>query len=420
MEEFAYIDSVKLTAKVHLKPTPEQAELLFQTMREANTACDRISAWAWENRAADRKTFGQYKLHHGTYHDIKASTRLSAQVVVRCISKVTDAYKLDRNRVAGRRERQFRPLGAITYDSRILSYKRFPAGIDKAIASVWTVEGRQKIPYLTGEHHARLLEYAQGEADLAYVKGKFYLLQTCDIPHEAEADRVAGRFDDVIGVDLGITNIAATDDGKIFAGEDRVHGGLNHLRQHRQKVRTGPPGGSLQSKGTRRAKQVLKRLSGRERTTVKIARRPGQNHTIARQIVAKAKAEKKAIAIEDLKGIRNSTNKKLRRSQRGMHNRWSFYQLQQFIGYKAQREGIPVYVVPSPYTSKTCTGPPGGCCKKIGKRNGEKFSCETCGTSYADTNAARNIASWGRSVIRPESSTLFCEYISFVGHVRQG
>ena len=379
MEQISYIVCVKLTAKVHLKPTSEQAELLLQTMREANAACNRISAWAWENR-----TWGQYKIHHGTYHGIKASMHLSAQVVVRCISKVTDAYKLDK-----RRQRSFRPLGAITYDPRILSYK-----FDKRIASVWTVEGRQKIPYVTGEHHAKLLQYAQGEADLAYVKGKFYLLQTCDIPHEAEQE-----LDDVMGVDLGITNIAATDDGKTFAGED-----LNQLRHRRQKVRS-----SLQSKGTKHSKRVLKRLSGKERTTVKI-----QNHTIAKQIVTKAKAERKAIAIEDLKGIRSSTNKRLRRSQRGLHNRWFFYQLQQFVSYKAQREGIPVYVVPSPYTSQTCS-----CCNKIGKRNGEQFCCDTCGGSHADTNAARNIASWGRSVIRPESSTLFCNMVSFVEHVRQ-
>lgn len=380
IEEISYIIYVKLTAKVHLRPTPEQADLLLQTMREANEACDRISAWAWEN-----KTWGQYKIHHGTYHDIKASTRLSAQVVVRCISKVTDAYKLDR-----RRQRSFRALGAITYDPRILSYK-----FDKRIASVWTVEGRQKIPYVTGEHHARLLEYAQGEADLAYVKGKFYLLQTCDIPHEAEQE-----FDDVVGVDLGITNIAATDDGKTFVGEE-----LNQLRQHRQAVRS-----SLQSKGTKHSKRVLKRLSGRERTTVKI-----QNHTIAKQIVAKAKREGKAIAIEDLKGIRSSTNKRLRRAQRGLHNRWSFYQLQQFVSYKAQREGIPVYVVPSPYTSQTCS-----CCNKIGKRNGEQFFCETCGVFHADTNAAKNIRALGLNVIQPESSTLFCDMVSFVEHVRQG
>ena len=378
-EEISYISDVKLTAKVHLQPTAEQAEVLLQTMREANSACDRISAWAWEN-----KVFGQYKIHHGTYHDIKASTNLSAQVVVRCISKVTDAYraadrKLDRNRVAGRSQRQFRPLGAITYDSRILSYK-----FDRRVASVWTVEGRQKIPYLTGEHHAELLKYAQGEADLAYVKGKFYLLQTCDIPHEAEA-----KFDDVVGVDLGITNIAATDDGKTFAGEE-----LNRLRSHRQKVRS-----SLQSKGNKRAKQVLKRLSGRERTTVKI-----QNHTIAKAIVAKAKRDNKAIAVEDLKGIRQSTNKKLRRTQRGLHNRWSFHALQGYITYKAKREGIPIYIIPSPYTSKTCS-----CCKRIGKRSGEKFFCETCGIQHADENAAKNIRALGLlNVTQPESSTLYC------------
>ena len=373
-----YISVVKLTAQLHLQPSKEQAQWLLQTMQEANAACETISQWAWDN-----KVFARFKMHHGVYHDTKASTRLSAQVVVQCISKVTDAYKLDR-----KNQRHFRPFGAITYDSRILSYK-----FDKRIASVWTIQGRQKMPYLTGEHHAHLLKYAQGEADLAYVKGKFYLLQTCDIPHEAEQE-----FDDVVGVDLGITNIAATDDGDTFAGKT-----LNELRAHRQKVRS-----SLQSKGTKRAKKVLKRLSGRERTTSKIT-----NHTIAKQIVAKAKQQDKAIAVEDLKGIRQGTNKRLRRSQRGLHNRWSFYQLQGYISYKAQREGIPIYFVPSPYTSQTCS-----CCKKTGKRNGEQFTCETCGIQHADTNAAKNIRALGLLVTQPESSTLYCSIQGM--HVRQG
>ena len=369
---------MKLTAKVHLQPSKEQRQWLLQTMQEANAACETISQWAWDN-----KVFARFKMHHGVYHDIKASTRLSAQAVVQCISKVTDAYKLDR-----KTQRHFRPFGAITYDSRILSYK-----YDKRIASVWTVQGRQKIPYLTGEHHAGLLQYAQGEADLAYVHGKFYLMQTCEVPSEQEQE-----FDDCIGVDLGITNIAATDDGETFAGAI-----LNALRGQRQRVRS-----SLQSKGTKRAKQVLKRLSGRERTTSKIA-----NHTIAKKIVAKSKREGKAIAVEDLKGICEDTNKKLRRSQRGLHNRWSFHALQGYISYKAQREGIPVYFVPSPYTSQTCS-----CCKKIGKRKGEQFFCETCGIQHADSNAAKNIRTLGLLVTQPESSTLVCSYGGV--HVRQG
>ncbi len=231
---------MKLTTKLLLKPTPEQKQVLLDTMKQANAACDSISQWCWEN-----KTFGQYKIHHGNYHTIKGSFYLSAQMVIRCIAKVCDSYKLDK-----KRQRSFRKYGSVAYDSRILSYKG-------ALASIWTIEGRQKIPFVTAEHHAELLKYAQGEADLAYVRGKLYLLQTCDVPHEAEQE-----FDDCIGVDLGITNIASTagaapDDTDTFAGKER-----NQLRQHRQKVR---------------------------------------------------------------------------KAQRGLHNRWSFHQLQSFIQYKAKR-----------------------------------------------------------------------------------
>ena len=355
-------------------------------MQEANAACDRISIWAWEN-----KTFGQYKIHYGTYHDIKASTRLSAQAVVRCVSKVADAYKLDRKKL-----RSFRKYGSIGYDARILSWKRFPAGADKRIASVWTIEGRQKIPYVTGERHAKLLQYQQGESDLCYIKGKFYLHTTCEVPDTEEQ-----LSEDVLGVDLGITNIATDSDGEAYEGQ-----ALNELRKTREKTRA-----SLQSRGTRSAKKALKRISGRERTTTKII-----NHTIAKALVAKAKQERKAICLEELKGIRASTNKRLRKSQRGLHNRWSFHQLRQYIAYKAEREGVQVIYVPSAYTSKTCN-----CCKHVGKRNIESFKCTNCGHSdHADINAAKNIRSWGRSVNRPEKSVLNCiwpcvEHISISG-----
>ena len=368
MTNIVYIRVVKLTAKVRLKPTDEQAELLLQTMQEANAACDRISVWAWDN-----KTFGQYKIHHGTYHDIKASTRLSAQAVVRCVSKVADSYKIDRKRM-----RQFRKYGSIGYDARILSWKT-----DKRIASVWTIEGRQKIPYVTGEHHAKLLQYQQGESDLCYIKGKFYLHTTCEVPDTEEQ-----LSEDILGVDLGIINIATDSDGKVYESA-----ALNELRKTREKTRA-----SLQSRGTRSARKALKRISGRERTTTKIA-----NHTIAKALVAKAKQESKAICLEELKGIRARTNKRLRKSQRGLHNRWSFRQLRQYIAYKAEREGVEVIYVPPAYTSKTCS-----CCKHIGKRNGEVFKCTNCGVFHADENAAKNIRSWGRSVNRPEKSVLNC------------
>lgn len=376
---------MKLTAKVRLYPSTEQEELLKATLTEANAACNQIAAWAWE-----KKTFGQYKIHHGTYHTLKANSNLSAQVIVRCIAKVCDSYKLDNKRF-----RQFKPLGSIAYDSRILTWK-----FDKQIVSIWTLEGRQKIAYKTGEHYQKLLQYQQGESDLSYIKGKWYLHATCDVADDKEQ-----LSNDILGIDLGITNIATDDSGKSYEGKS-----LNQLRSKRQKVRS-----SLQSKGTRGAKKVLKRISGREKTTSKIV-----NHTIASAIVAKAKEEQKAIALEELKGIRPKTNKRLRKWQRGLHNRWSFYQLRQFIEYKAKREGVQVITIPAAYTSKTCSS-----CLHIGNRSGESFKCTNrshggCGNSeHADVNAAKNIRSWGQVIACPEESALFCEYVSFVGHVRQ-
>ena len=49
-----------------------------------------VSQKAWE-----AKTFKQYDLHHLCYKDGAGNFRLSAQVAVRVIAKVADAYKLD-------------------------------------------------------------------------------------------------------------------------------------------------------------------------------------------------------------------------------------------------------------------------------------------------------------------------------------
>src|SRR2546423_61377 len=106
------MSTMKLVASVKLLVTPEQSNALLQTLETANAACNVISEWAWENQ-----TFGQYALHHGRYADVRAEFELTAQVVVRAIAKVADAYKLDKQT-----QRTFSPHGAIAYDDRILHW----------------------------------------------------------------------------------------------------------------------------------------------------------------------------------------------------------------------------------------------------------------------------------------------------------
>jgi len=364
---------MKLTLKIKLLPTDEQANLLLETMKEANTVCNAISEVAW-----GKKIFNNFKLHHETYHAFKASFKLSSQVLVRCVAKVADAYKLDK-----KTKRQFRPLGSIGYDSRIMTYK------PNNVVSLWCIGGRQKINFVC--HNPDYIPYIKGEADLVYKKGKFYLFQTVDIPEEDIED-----VEEFIGVDMGLLEIAALSNGKNFSSKK-----LNDYREKRQKVRS-----SLQSKGTKGSKKVLKRLSGKERTTSTII-----NHTISKQIVQLAKSEGKGIAIEDLKGIRFSSNNKGKKFRTRI-GKWNFNQLRSFLTYKSLLNGVKLVDVPPAYTSKTCHN-----CFHIGNRQGKKFTCTNCNSVFdADENAAKNIALLGTSVNSPEKpSMLYCQVHSFLG-----
>jgi putative transposase len=355
---------MKLTLKVKLLPTQEQAGLLLQTMKKANAVCNAISDIAWEN-----KVFNQFKIHNLCYHGFKSTFNLSAQMLVRCISKVADAYKLDK-----KRKRSFRPIGAITYDSRILSYKDFTV-------SIWAIGGRLKIPFVC--HNPKYIPYIKGEADLVYNKGKFYLFQTVDI-----SDGEIKDVEEFIGVDFGLTDIVVTSDGIKHTADT-----LNQYREQRQKVRS-----SIQSKGTKGAKKLLKRLKGRERTHATII-----NHTIAKSIVLSAKRQGKGVAIEDLTNIR-FTSKRRNKKFRTKLGRWSFAQLRSFIAYKSALNGVELVVVEPAYTSQTCS-----CCHHIGTRKNKSFKCQNCGADMdADINAAINIASLGASINKPEKPGMYC------------
>lgn len=355
---------MKLTLKIKLLPNEEQADLLLETIKETNAVCNAISEVAWSKRI-----FNNFKLHHEVYHPYKATFKLSSQCLIRAVAKVADAYKLDK-----KTKRTFRHLGSIAYDSRIMTYK------PDNIVSLWCIGGRQKIKFVC--HNPDYLPYIKGEADLVYKKEKFYLFQTVDVPEQDVDD-----IEEFIGVDFGLVSIATLSNGKEFNSKK-----LQDYREKRQKVRS-----SVQSKRTRGSKKLLKRLSGRERTTASIT-----NHTIAKQIVQIAKEENRGIAIEDLKGIRFSSLKKGKKFRTRV-GKWSFNQLRQYISYKAILNGVQVVLVNPRYTSKTCSN-----CHHIGNRKGKVFECNNCGNNMdSDVNASLNIATLGCSVNNSEKSDMY-------------
>lgn len=364
---------MKLTLKMKLLPTAEQADLLLQTMREANAVCNAISDVAWQE-----KIFNNFKLQREVYHSYKSVFQLSSQMLIRQIAKVADAYKLDK-----KTKRTFRPLGSIAYDARIMTYK------PDNIVSLWCIGGRQKINFVC--HNPAYLPYIKGEADLVYKKGKFYLFQTVDIPEEDIDD-----VEEFIGVDFGLTDIISTSDNTKHSAD-----WINQYREKRQKVRS-----SIQRKETKGAKRLLKRLSGKERTTATIL-----NHTISKFLVQSAKEQGKGIAIEDLTNIR-FTSKRRNKKFRTKLGRWSFGQLRSFLTYKAALNGVKLVAVEPRYTSQTCHS-----CKHIGERNNKVFKCTNhkCKVDVidADENASKNISLLGISVNNPERCDMYSCYVHY-------
>ena len=150
----------------------------------------------------------------------------------------------------------------------------------------------------------------------------------------------------------------------------------------------------LQAKGTRSAKRLLKKRSGKESRFAKDV-----NHRISKRIVSVAKRTDRAIAIEELGGIRNRV--RLRRHQRENLHSWSFAQLGQFLRYKAIVAGVVLVGVDPRNTSRTC--PACGHCEKANRLSQSRFLCVSCGfADLADYVAAVNIRARGRvAVMQP-------------------
>jgi len=345
---------MKLTARIKLLPSPEQGDALKQALERANAACNAISEQAWASQI-----FKQFPLHKLAYYDVRERFGLSAQMAVRAISRVADAYKAGRDG-----QRGFSQHAAFPYDDRILSYN-----LDRQTISIWTLDGRMTIPYVAGRRDLELLQSRRGESDLCYVRGKWYLLATCDVETPEPID-----VEGYLGVDLGVANIAVDSDGAFHSG-----GHVRGLRRRHNRIRA-----RLQSKGTKSTRRRLKALSGRERRFA-----TDVNHCISKQLVNKAERTGRGLALESLSGIRGRI--RARKSQRRELHSWSFYQLRQFVAYKAELSGVPLVLVDPRNTSRTC--PACGTIDKANRRNQDSFLCVACGfAGRADHVAAVNIS----------------------------
>ena len=375
-----------LTVSCKLEVVPHQVEKLDAVLFAFASCCKYV------NEKTPEKLNNQIAVQSLIYKEAREYSGLSAQMTIHAIRRVCANRKTAKQQ--NRPVKGFTPTSA-TYDSRTFTFKEKDWTV-----SLTMLKGREKFPLHIGNYQRHLLTGRNFKsAVLAKRKdGSYYLqIQLESEPPEPE------KTEKVLGVDLGRTDICVTSDGEKFSGKP-----ITQVRDKYARVRT-----SLQkkaSKGTRstrrRARQILQRLSGRERRF-----QAQVNHTISCRLTQYAKHSKQTIALEDLTGIRERTNQQPRsKTERRRSNSWAFFQLRQFLSYKAVKFGVNLVFVDPRYTSQTCNK-----CLHIhpvrgeSYRHGKRFRCGHCGWSGdSDENGAKNISALGLLLDQPRGSGLAC------------
>jgi len=356
---------MKRTIALKLDLSQDQSDALLETQIVFSSACNQVVPFVVENRCWNRVA-----LHHLCYYKVRENIpSLGSQMVCNAIKKACSSYKvLKIKKSQDVPTIHFKDTGSVHYDKKTYSIK-------ENILSLFTVSGRIKCKFITGDFQREYLEVgAVKEAELIRKGKRWFFNLVLDLP-----DVEFKKEGKIFSIDVGENNLATTSNGTIHGG-----GKLRHERDVFLARRA-----KLQSNGSRSAKRCLKKISGRERRHVKET-----NHIVSKKIVQEAfDSGAKIIVLEDLTNIRKRIkgNKRIRCR---LH-RWSWYEFQQFVEYKAEAKGISVKYVNPAYTSQICSK-----CDSLGSRHKHLFKCFNCGSyQHSDCNAAINLLKLGESAV---------------------
>lgn len=363
---------VRRTVKIQLDLEQDQRQKLEDTVQQFKQACNTTVNAGWNQDGL--KTYQKYKLQDRVYDQIREQTDLPANLTVRAISRASEAIKTGVEKLK-RGEKTSKPRfksDSIAYDKRTLT-----VWLDENRCSISTVEGRIHAEFNVPKNNSYYENYLDSDEweirqstveKHEYEDGEPYYLHLGlkkDVKIEDE-EMFAPR---VMGVDLGIDNLAVTSTGVFYSG-----GRLKHERRRYEELR-----GKLQEKGTRSAHLTIQSVGQRENRYA-----CDTLHRISKDIVEEAEQhDVDVIAFENLTDIRNNMP-----PAKQFHS-WCFRKLYDYVEYKAEAKGIAVKQVSPKYTSQRCSE-----CGHTtsGNRDGSGFECVNCGKRlHADYNAARNI-----------------------------
>ena len=233
-------------------------------------------------------------------------------------------------------------------------------------------------------------KYKLGTAAKIQIKErKLFLLLSVDIPNTVRTP-IKGK---VMGVDLGVAHPAyvAVNNGperSLIGNGDAFQKQRDTFRRRFRELQRSQLAQS--GHGRKHKTKATETLRGKERNWIQT-----ENHRLSREIVNLAvRWDVETIQMENLKGFGRTSEGEVEKTHKRLLGRWSYFELQKNIEYKASMNGIKVKYVQPAYTSQTCH-----VCGQRGDRSERDTfictnpECECYNKPQdADVNAAINIA----------------------------
>jgi IS605 OrfB family transposase len=343
---------------------------------EAALLEDTVDTFLWSSQyVVDHAFHGEYvttsktQLDNETYDDVREATDgFNGGLVQAARNKATEACKSVvarwKNGKKASKPRMTSPH--VVYDHRTATFH------DEYV-SLATVDGRIEADYVLPDGdsdtpHAEYLfsdEYETTGAELHRKHGEWQVYIHCKKEMESDTpEQAATENGTVLGVDLGVNNLAVASTGTFWTGDE-----FDHWRREYENRR-----GDLQECGTRWAHGNMQAVGRKEEGRFKMTL-----HRISNEIVEEARDHGcSVITFEDLTDIRDRTGA-------SWGHKWAFNRLYEYVEYKAAEYGITAEHVDPENTSRRCstcgfTHPD--------NREGDSFECQKCGY---ENHAAENI-----------------------------
>jgi IS605 OrfB family transposase len=356
---------LRRTAITRLSVSPAQAERLEETIDEWRRGANLATDIGWQHDETVQR-----KLQSLAYDEIRDETSLGSQHTILACFQASEAIK-----GVHERRSQGRPHSKPVFTAPTVTYDRKTMTLfGDGTVSLATTESRVRCELLLpDEEDGYQYQYLDSdewevtESTLTARDGEYFLHLGFRRP-KPECDTAENRT--VLGVDLGIENLAVTSTAHFESGAEFRH-------EHREFERIR---GNLQQTRTESAHRTLVQRAGREERYSR-----DYLHRVSNRILGEAREyDCTHIVFENLTHIRDSMP-----DARKFHQ-WAHRMLVQYVRYKARTFEIEVAFVDPKDTSRRCSEC--GHTSETNRTERDFFECRECGArANADYNAAKNV-----------------------------